>query len=140
MTRVVIDTNVIIAGQRSRRGAASRLLSLLGTGKFDAVISVALIFEYEDVLTRQRQKLGLSQIDVSDFIDAICALAESTEIHYQWRPALRDPDDEFVLETAIAGRCDCIVSFNLRNFVGAERFGIDVITPRQFLERIGEIN
>ncbi len=137
--QVVIDTSVLIAAQRSQRGASSRLLSIVGDGRFDLHLSVALVLEYEAILMRHRQELGLTQDDVADVIDALCALSIAHEIYFQWRPTLRDPDDEFVLELAVAARCDYIVTFNSRDFVGAERFGIRVVTPSEFLKLSGEI-
>lgn len=137
--QVVIDTSVLVAAQRSRRGASSRLLSVVGDGPFDLHLSVALVLEYEAILMRYRQELGLTQDDVADVIDALCALSIAHEIHFQWRPALRDPDDEFVLELAVAARCDYIVTFNSRDFVGAERFGVRVVTPSEFLKVLGEM-
>ncbi len=83
-------------------------------------------------------ELGLSQEDVTDLVDALCALSTLHEIHYQWRPYLRDPDDEFVLDLAVAARCGYIVSFNHRHFVGVERFGLRVVTAGEFLKIIGE--
>lgn len=137
--QVVIDTNVLIAAQRSNRGASSRLLSLLGTGCFDVHISVALALEYEDVLLRYRIELGLTADDVGDLVDSLCALTKPHPIYFQWRPFLRDAGDELVLELAIAAGCTHIVSFNQRNFVGAERFGIHVLPPSLFLKVIGEV-
>jgi putative PIN family toxin of toxin-antitoxin system len=138
--RVVLDTNVLIAALRSKRGASSRLVSLLGIGRFEITVSVALVLEYEDVLMRQRTQLGLTQQDIEDFIDSICALARLQQVYYQWRPSLRDEGDELVLDLAVAAGCDHIVTFNRRDFVGAERFGLQVMTPREFLVEIGEIS
>jgi len=136
--QIVLDTNVLIAAQRSRRGASSKLLSLLGTGLYEAHISVALVLEYEYVLMEQRTHIRLTQEDVTDLIDAICALTMHQEqIYFQWRPQLRDADDEFVLEVAIAARCEYIVTFNTKNFAEARRFGIQVLRPNQFLRKIG---
>ncbi|MEM7132783.1 MAG: putative toxin-antitoxin system toxin component, PIN family [Chloroflexota bacterium] len=140
LPKIVIDTNVLIAAQRSRRGASSKLLSLIGTGLFEVYISVALILEYEYVMMEQRPHLGLTQEDVSDLLDAICALANHQEqIHFQWRPQLRDTDDEFILEVAIAERCEYIVTFNTKNFVEARDFGIEVMSPNLFLKAIGGV-
>lgn len=136
--RIVIDTNVIVAAQRSRRGGSSKLLGLLGAGKYELCLSVALILEYEDVLLRHQTELGLSQNDVTDLIDSLCALGHAVQAHFQWRPFVRDPGDEFVLELAVAASCEYIVTFNTRNFVGAERFGIQVVTPRTLLIMLGE--
>jgi len=136
--QIVLDTNVLISAQRSRRGASSKLLSLLGTGKFEVHLSVALVLEYEEILIRYRLDLGLSQDDVTDLVDALCALGQPHEIYYQWRPYLRDADDEFVLDLAVAAGCGYIISFNQRHFVGVERFGMRVVTPSEFLQIIGE--
>ena len=115
-------------------------MSLLGTGLFDVHISVALILEYEYVLMEHRQQTRLTQEDVSNLIDAVCALSVHQEqIHFKWRPQLRDANDEFVLEAAIASHCEYIVTFNTKNFVEARRFGIQIIRPNQFLDRIYHI-
>ena len=138
LPQIVLDTNVLIAAQRSQRGASSKLLSLLGTGRFQVHISVALVLEYEAVLMRYRAEAGWTQEDVIDLIDAICALAEPHEIYFQWRPYLHDPGDEFVLDLAIAASCEYLVTFNQRHFVGVERFNIRLVTPGEFLRLIGE--
>lgn len=137
--QIVIDTNVFISAQRSRRGAASKLLTMAGTDLFEIHISVPLVLEYEDVLLRQCQELGLTPGDVGDAIDAVCALSLLHEIFFFWRPFLRDPKDEFVLELAVKARCGHIVTYNKRDFGGSEKFGIAVVTPREFLQEIGVI-
>jgi putative PIN family toxin of toxin-antitoxin system len=137
--QIVIDTNVIIAALRSKRGASSRLLSLLGTGRFDIHDSVPLVLEYEDVIQRQRAHLGLSNQDVSDFINSLCALAQHHEIYFLWRPFLSDANDELILELAVSAQCDYIVTHNLADFKGIEEFGVKAITPGEFLQIIGEV-
>jgi len=137
--QIVIDTNVIIAALRSKRGASSKLLSLLGTGRFDIHDSVPLVLEYEDVIQRQRAILGLSNRDVSDFINSLCALAQHHEIYFLWRPFLSDANDELILELAVSAQCDYIVTHNLSDFKGIDKFGIKAITPREFLQIIGEV-
>ena len=137
--QIVIDTNVIIAALRSKRGASSKLLSLLGTGRFDIHDSVPLVLEYEDVIQRQRASLGLSNQDVSDFINSLCALAQHHEIYFLWRPLLSDANDELILELAVSAQCDYIVTHNLADFKGIEEFGVEAITPREFLQIIGEV-
>jgi putative PIN family toxin of toxin-antitoxin system len=137
--QVVIDTNVLIAAQRSQRGASAKLMSLVGTGRFDIHVSVPLVLEYEEVLLRQRLQLGLTQADVADIVDALCALATPHEIYFLWRPYLHDRKDELILELAVAARCDYIITYNKRDFSGVETFGIRVIDPRTFLQEIGEL-
>lgn len=138
--RIVIDTNVIIAALRSQRGASALLLSRLDEGLFEAHVSVPLVLEYEDVLLRQRDELGLSADDVGDLIDSLCALAVRHEhIYFHWRPILRDERDEHILELAVKGQCSAIMTYNIRDFSGVERFGIRVINPQTFLREIGVI-
>ena len=137
--QIVIDTNVVLAAQRSTRGASAKLMSLIGTGLFEVHVSVPLVLEYEEVLLRQRASLGLIHEDVTHLVDALCALAHHQEIHFLWRPYLRDAGDELVLELAVAAGCDFIVTYNESDFSGTERFGIDVINPKTLLERIGEL-
>lgn len=136
---IVIDTNVVIAALRSKRGASSKLLSLIGTQRFEIHDSVPLILEYEDVIQRQREEIGLSQKDALALIDSLCALAHHREIHFLWRPSLPDANDEMILELAVSAQCDYIVTHNLADFKGAEKFGVKVVTPRQFLAIIDEV-
>jgi putative PIN family toxin of toxin-antitoxin system len=136
---IVLDTNVIITAQRSQRGASAKLMSLIGTGRFEVHLSVPLALEYEDVLRRHSSSLGLTREDVTDLVDALCALSQHHKIHYLWRPQLRDARDELILELAVAARCSHIVTYNRRDFVGAEQFGIKIVTPKEFLQEIGEL-
>jgi putative PIN family toxin of toxin-antitoxin system len=136
---IVIDTNVVVSAQRSKRGASAKLMSLIGTGRFEIHLSVPLALEYEEVLRRQGNKLELTQGDVADLVDALCALSHHHKIHFLWRPQLLDADDELVLELAVAARCSHIVTYNQKDFGGAERFGLKVVTPKEFLQEIGEI-
>ena len=134
--RVVVDTNVLVAALRSRRGRSNRLISLVGAGRFRTVITVPLVLEYEDAALRQEAFLSYSAEEVREIIDFICRAAEPTEVYYLWRPFLPDPKDDLVLEAAVAGRCDTIVTFDARHFRGVELFGLELRTPRAFLEEI----
>ena len=136
---VVIDTNVIIAALRSKKGASNKLLELIGTSKFEIHDSVALILEYEDVIQRQRTKLGLSQDDVSVLIDSVCSMAHHLKIYFLWRPSLPDVNDELVLELAVSANCEYILTHNIKDFKGTEKFGIKAITPKEFLQVISEV-
>ena len=136
---IVLDISVLVSAQRSQRGASAKLLSLVGTGQFEIHLSVPLVLEYEDVLMRYRGELGLTQDDVADLVNALCALGQPHKIFYLWRPYLRDPGDEFVLDLAVTAGCNYIVAFNQRHFAGTERFGIQAITPKEFLKLIGEV-
>ena len=134
---IVIDTNIIIAAQRSKRGASAKLMSLVGTGLFEIHVSVPLVLEYEEVLLRQRISLGLTEDDVGDLVDGFCTLAHHHKIYFLWRPSLRDKRDELILELAVAAGCNWIITYNRKDFVGAEKFGIRVIEPKAFLQEIG---
>lgn len=136
---MVLDTNILVAGLRSRLGASFRLISLIGSGKFGINLSVPLVLEYEDVLSRQIQELGLERSDISDFLDYLCAVGNLQDIYFLWRPHLRDPKDEMVLELAVKARCEYIVTYNERDFRGAEEFGVQTVTARKFLETIKEL-
>jgi len=136
---IVLDTNVIVAALRSNRGASNKLLSLVGTQKFEIHDSVALILEYEDVLQRQRTELGLSQDDVADFIDSLCSMAQHHKIYFLWRPTLSDVGDELVLELAVTAGCEYIVTHNVSDFKNIGNFGIQAITPKEFLQVIREV-
>jgi putative PIN family toxin of toxin-antitoxin system len=138
--RVVIDTNVIVAALRSKRGASALLLSLLGMGKFEMHISIPLALEYEDLLLRQRDQLGLTVDEVDGLVDSLCAVAIRHErIHFNWRPSLPDERDEHILDLAVKGGCDAIITFNIRDFSGVDQFGIRVMNPQSFLREIGVI-
>jgi len=98
-----------------------------------------MFLEYEDVLSRPESGISLSGQEIDAILDFICAEANLREIFYLWRPVLPDPKDDFILELAVEAQCDYIVTFNLRDFVGAEAFGVSVITPQQFLRKLEEI-
>ena len=101
-------------------------------------ISVPLIVEYEDAAKRMAREVGLAHADIDDILDYICAVAHRRRIHFLWRPFLKDSQDDHVLELAVESESDCIVTHNVRNFVGVEQFGVRVVTPQEFLRRIGE--
>ncbi len=134
---VVIDTNVIVSAFRSRRGASYRLVSLLPSGKFSVTISVPLIIEYEDVLKRGKLPPSISGKDITDFIDFLCHVGKPQDIFFLWRPFFPDPSDDLVLEVAVAGRCDAIITYNKRHFKNVEKFGLRILDPKEFLIEIG---
>lgn len=138
--QIVIDTNVLIAALRSNGGASFLLLSLVGRSEqFEVNISVPLALEYEDVAKRQLAETGLVAQDVDDILDYICAVARQRQIFFLWRPYLKDPQDDMVLELAVEAQCDYIISFNKKDFVGVHKFGLQVLTPQEFLRKIGAI-
>jgi putative PIN family toxin of toxin-antitoxin system len=130
--RVVLDTNILVAGWR---GASFQVLSLLGSSHFEPCVSVPLMFEYEDVVSRA--SLALPKAAVNDVLDYFCSVSHLQEIHYLWRPYLNDPKDDLVLEVAVASQSSAIITFNLKDFVSVSKFGLKALTPGDFLGEIG---
>ena len=137
---MVLDTNVIVAALRSQRGASFRVLSLVGTGRFEICLSVPLALEYDDAIGRQLNDTGLSRAQVDDVLDYLCSVAIKQEVFYLWRPTLRDPKDDLVLELAVAAQCRDVITFNLKDFAGSERFGIRVRRPHELLADLGALS
>ncbi|MDZ7693706.1 MAG: putative toxin-antitoxin system toxin component, PIN family [Balneolaceae bacterium] len=138
MINVVIDTNVLISALRSNRGASFKLISLVGTGKFDISLSVPLSIEYEAVSKREKFKY-LIDTDIDDLLNYLCKVADKRDIFFLWRPFLKDPKDDKVLELAVEAGCEYIITYNLDDFKGIEQFGVEAITPKHFLIKIGEL-
>lgn len=140
ISRIVLDTNVLVAASRSRSGASFALLLALRNGQFRALVSVPLLLEYEAVLCRPEQLAasGRSVAQTNAFLDALCLLVEPVHLHYLWRPQLRDPADEMVLETALNGRADALVTLNIADFGSAAQFRLPVLSPGAFLRRLQE--
>ncbi|HYG87951.1 MAG TPA: putative toxin-antitoxin system toxin component, PIN family [Azospirillum sp.] len=138
MLRAVIDTNILIKARRSRSGASNALLRAVNEGAFRMLVSVPLFLEYEAVLTRPEHLMasGLTERQALGFLDYLAGLVEPVRLHYLWRPQLSDVADEMVLETAINGRADWIVTFNTRHFGAAVRFGIETIWPDEAMRRL----
>jgi putative PIN family toxin of toxin-antitoxin system len=135
----VLDTNVVVAAMRSPTGASAALLIAARRSELTMLANVALAVEYEATcrLAEHRIAAGLDLDEVDIFVDAVLALVEPVETHFMWRPQLRDPADELVLEAAVNGQADAIVTFNLRDFGDAPaRFGIDMLRPAEALRRI----
>lgn len=135
--RVVLNTNVVVAGLRSRRGASFRVLEEVGSGRFEMALSVPLVLEYEDVLRRGSVAKGLSEADIDGVLDYFCSVGHRQPIFFLWRPLLPDPKDDLVLELAVAAECEAIVTHNVKDFVAAERFGVAVLTPAALLRLVG---
>jgi len=135
--RVVFDTNVLAAALRSKSGASFQLISLLFANKFKIAISLPLYMEYLDVLLPPTVKpAGVSDADILDFVDEILQQAQTQNIYFLWRPWLKDEKDDMILELAIASQADYIVTFNLKDFRNIELFGIETITPKNFLNLV----
>jgi len=134
--RVVLDTNVIVAAMRSPAGASAELLRRARSVRLAIVANVALALEYEAIcaMPEHVSAAGLSRAEAGIFVDTVIAMCEPVETHFMWRPQLRDPADEFVLEAAVNGQADAIVTFNGKDFIPAVRqFGIEIYSPQQAL-------
>ncbi len=137
--RVVLDTSILVAGLRSRLGASNQVLVAVAEGRCVPLVTTALFLEYEAVLLRPEQQLatGLNPSELEGFLAAFASAAEPVEVSFLWRPQLRDPADEFVLEAAVNGRAQAIVTHNVTDFrVSAQRFGVVTQTPAEFLKEL----
>lgn len=133
--RIVIDTNVLVAAMRSRTGASRRLISLIPSDKFEFSMSVTLYLEYLDVMTRKENiPPGITDKEMVQFVRELLSYSRKQGIYFKWRPALKDADDDFVLELAIASQSEYIITFNERDFRDIELFGIEAISPSSFLK------
>lgn len=135
----MLDADVVVAAMRSPRGASAALLDAALKGDLAIVLSVPLALEYEATcgLAEHRDAAQLSASQVSQFLDGVIGTAEPVEVHFLWRPQLRDAGDEMVLETAVNGQAAMIVTLNLRDFGGVTaKFGIDILRPADALRRL----
>ena len=138
--RVVLDTNILVAAIRSRNGASFKLISLIGEQRFEISLSVPLVLEYEDALERHLASSQLQRQDLDDLLDYLCSVGHRQEIFFLWRPCLKDPEDDMILELAVASQCEVIVTHNVRDFGDVARFGLEVLTPGAFLTALGELS
>jgi len=135
--QIVIDTNIFISALRNDTGASFYLLSLVGKNKFESNISVPLIMEYESVAHRFLKETNLTVPDLNNILDYICSSSNKHKINYLWRPFLKDPKDDLVLELAVKARSQHIITFNKKDFKKTSQFGIIAVTPWEFLKERG---
>src|SRR5271157_2554022 len=141
--RLVLDSDVLVAGFCSGRDASRQLLLAALDREFTMLVSVPLMIECEAVLTRPEhlREAGISRTGVDSVLDALAAVIEPVQLQVLWRPRLKDPADEMVLETAVNGGADYLVTFNLRHLaVAAREFGIRVSRPRDVWKEVGRQN
>jgi putative PIN family toxin of toxin-antitoxin system len=138
--RVVFDTNVLVAAARSSKGASFQLVSMLPSSKFELAVSIPLYLEYLDVLLRPEIKpSNISNAGVLSFVRKILDYSHKQSIYFRWRPWLKDPNDDMILELAIASQSLYIVTFNLKDFQNIELFGIEAISPSVFFEIVRKL-
>lgn len=131
MKNIILDTNVLVAGLRSALGTSHRLLTLIGSEQIQLHVSTPLIAEYDEILQRE-----LPHVAFQEVVNYICQVAIKHKIFYLWRPLLKDPDDDFLLELAVKSQAS-IVTWNVKDFKAANKFGIQVITPKDLLIELG---
>ena len=137
--KIVVDTNVIVSALKSRNGYSFKLLSIIDDERFHISISVPLILEYEDAIKRDKSKIGFNLDDIEAILDYICHIGRKKEIYYLWRPYLKDSKDDMILELAVESESDTIITFNKSDFEGIDKFGINVLTPKEFFKMIGDL-
>ncbi len=137
--KCVLDTDVLVAGLRSAKGASRELIRMIGRKEIVVVATVTMMAEYEAVLKRPQhlEAANLTMAQVDSFLDALAELSIPVTPYFLWRPVLKDPDDEMILEAAVNGQAKLIVTFNTRHFGrAAERFGITALKPSEALRRL----
>lgn len=134
--KIVLDTNVLYAGLYSSKGASYSVLQSIEKGRISIVLSTTLLFEYEDILRRNKAILGLTNREIDKILDNFCKLSEYHKIYFLWRPCLSDPQDDHILELAVASGTETIVTHNIKDFKAINKFGVKAITPRKLLEEI----
>jgi putative PIN family toxin of toxin-antitoxin system len=132
--RVVLDTCILYSALRSSTGASHRIVKSIPNPNFRPIVSTPVFFEYEEVLRRPKQFPHLNAQDIEDFLNFIASECDHVRINFLWRPQLQDPDDDLVLELAVSGQADAIITYNQRHFVGANLFGIRIISPGEFIK------
>lgn len=136
---MVLDTNIVVSAFRSRRGASNALLRHVVSGALRPLVTTALFLEYEDVLARPEHRLvtGMTMDDVRRVTAALAAYCEPVDVHFRWRPQLRDAGDELVLEATVNGQADALVTHNLRDFLSSgERFDLRIMSPKHCLQEL----
>ncbi|MDR2212878.1 MAG: putative toxin-antitoxin system toxin component, PIN family [Pseudomonadales bacterium] len=132
---IVLDTCALVAAMRSRRGASQQLLRRLPSPRFTPALSVALYVEWQAVLTRpEHLPPGMTAAQMQSFLRYLASIAHLQDVHYLWRPFLRDPDDDMVLECAVASGSRYIVTHNVKDFRRSDQLGLKALTPADFLQ------
>lgn len=134
-----MDTNILVAGLRSQRGASNELLRLLRAGHWTLVLSNTVLGEYHEVLHREADALGLGHADADAYLDVLCALAEQRTLTTAWQPAAADPDDEAFIQLAREAKVEYLITHNVNDVAGARQFGVQVVRPAEFLSAVRKV-
>lgn len=137
MKKIVIDTSVIVSALIGEKGPSREVLRRSLHGQYQPLISNSLFLEYEDVIRRSRiqQLCPLNFTEIEDLLHALYRVSDWIQIYYLWRPNLRDESDNFLIELAIAGNAELIVSNNIKDFANTELLfdGLRVCKPEKLL-------
>ena len=136
---VVFDTNVLVSALRSSNGASFQLLRLAQSGQIQPALSAPLVFEYDDVMSRVGLLPHFQPAEIQGFLDWFTSISSLHKVYFLWRPHLKDPKDDMVLECAVSARAHYIVTYNLSDFLKAESLGVRVVTPSKLLEILTKI-
>lgn len=135
--RIVLDTSVLVAASRSRNGASFQIVSMLPSTQFEIALTIAVYTEWQAILTRpEHLPPGVTADMALGFVRYLASVAHLQDVHFLWRPFLRDPDDDMVLECAVASGCEFIVTHNVRDFRRVEELNVRAIAPADFLNRL----
>ena len=134
----ILDTNVLLSGLVSRNGKSVQILQRLAEEKFNISISVPVVLEYEAILKKKLNRKIYSGQDIQAIIDFICKIGRHIKVYYLWRPILKDPYDDHLLEVAVAANAKWIITYNVKDFERASTFGISAVTPYEFLQALKE--
>lgn len=135
--RIVLDTSVLVAASRSRNGASFQIVSMLPSTQFEIALTIAVYTEWQAVLTRSEHlPPGVTADMALGFVRYLASVAHLQDVHFLWRPFLRDPNDDMVLECAVASGCEFIVTHNVRDFRRVDELNVRAITPADFLNRL----
>jgi putative PIN family toxin of toxin-antitoxin system len=135
----IFDTNVLVSALRSRQGASFVILQAIRRGLVAGSASTAMLLEYADVFKRDSnlRQFWMEPEEVDATLGVLATVLEPVVIDFRWRPQLRDPNDEMVLECAVNAQAKAIVTFNRRDFLpGASRFGVEVLQPNVLVKQL----
>ena len=132
----ILDTSVLVAGLRSNRGASFQILRAIRAGDIRIAVSVSLVLEYESVVLRPGLLPHFTADELRRIVDGLCQLADHQQVFFAWRPFLPDPDDDLVLELAVAASAAFVITHNISDFRGSESMGVRAVTPATTLDII----